>query len=138
MARKPDPEVDLRIKRAATTLIFTKGLDFTMDDVAQAAAVGRASVFRRYTGKRELLLDALASAMDTQGAVPDTGPFAGDLRGVVAETLAGAAGVGRRWVLARGRGGRRGTGGPARGRPAGVAAIQNPCAGGRPIQRSHG
>ncbi|GAA3132964.1 TetR/AcrR family transcriptional regulator [Planomonospora alba] len=87
MARKPDPEVDLRIKQAAATLIFTKGLDFTMDEVAQVASVGRASVFRRYAGKRDLLLDALGSAMDAQVTMPDTGSFAGDLRVVVSETL---------------------------------------------------
>ncbi|MBB5082055.1 TetR-like C-terminal domain-containing protein [Nonomuraea endophytica] len=87
MARKPDPEVDVRIKRAATTLIFTKGLDFTMDEVAEAASVGRASVFRRYATKRDLLLDALGSAMDAKVAMPDTGSFAGDLRVVVTETM---------------------------------------------------
>ncbi|MFG1947518.1 TetR-like C-terminal domain-containing protein [Nonomuraea sp. NPDC048826] len=87
MARKPDPAVDARIKQAAMTLIHAKGLDFTMDDVAQAASVGRASVFRRYATKRDLLLDALGSAMDAQVTMPDTGSFAGDLRVVVAETL---------------------------------------------------
>ncbi|MGI5269240.1 TetR-like C-terminal domain-containing protein [Nonomuraea sp. CA-218870] len=87
MARKPDPEVDLRIKQAAAALLFTKGLDFTMDEVAQAASVGRASVFRRYATKRDLLLDALAAAMDAQVAMPDTGSFAGDLRVVAEETL---------------------------------------------------
>ncbi|MFI6299087.1 TetR-like C-terminal domain-containing protein [Nonomuraea sp. NPDC050790] len=89
MARKPDPEVDLRIKRAAATLLFTKGLDFTMDEVAQSASVGRASVFRRYATKRDLLIDALGAAMDAAVTMPDTGSFAGDLRVVVTETMEG-------------------------------------------------
>jgi AcrR family transcriptional regulator len=87
VARKPDPQVGARIKQAAVELLFTRGLEFTMDDVARAASVGRASVFRRYPAKRDLLLDALGTAMDAQIAMPDTGSFAGDLRVVVTETL---------------------------------------------------
>ncbi|MFI6598225.1 TetR/AcrR family transcriptional regulator [Nonomuraea sp. NPDC050536] len=86
--RKPDPTVDLRIRQAATILAITKGLDFTMDDVAEQAGVGRASVFRRYATKRDMLLETLAGIMDTHVAVPDTGSLEGDLRVVVTDTLA--------------------------------------------------
>ncbi|MBE1530966.1 TetR-like C-terminal domain-containing protein [Actinomadura algeriensis] len=87
--RKPDPEVDARIRRAAVELLVGKGPSFTMDEVAAAAGVGRASVFRRYATKRDMLLDALRAAMDAQvTAVPDTGSLEGDLRVIVTETLA--------------------------------------------------
>ncbi|NUP03306.1 MAG: TetR/AcrR family transcriptional regulator [Nonomuraea sp.] len=86
--RKPDPTVDHRIRQAATALVLSHGLDFTMDDVAKAAGVGRASVFRRYATKRDMLLETIGVLMDTHVAVPDTGSFEGDLRVVVSDTLA--------------------------------------------------
>jgi AcrR family transcriptional regulator len=87
--RKPDPDVDARIKQAAVTLLVSKGPSFTMDEVATAAHVGRASVFRRYATKRDMLLDAISVAMDAQvPAVPDTGSLEGDLLVIVTETLA--------------------------------------------------
>ncbi len=59
-----------------------------MDEVAAHAGVGRASVFRRYPTKRDLLLDALTQVLDVRVAIPDTGSLAGDLRQVVVDTLA--------------------------------------------------
>ncbi|MFI0374186.1 TetR/AcrR family transcriptional regulator C-terminal ligand-binding domain-containing protein [Actinomadura sp. 1N219] len=71
------------------TLLVTKGPSFTMDEVASTAGVGRASVFRRYATKRDILLDALAVAMDAQvPTAPDTGTLEGDLLVIVTETLA--------------------------------------------------
>lgn len=86
--RKPDPTVDLKIKEAAASLLFTKGFDFTMDDVAATAGVGRASVFRRYATRRDLLLDALGGMLIANVPVPDTGSFRGDLTSIVIDTLA--------------------------------------------------
>ena len=86
--RKPDPTVDHRIRQAAAGLVLSHGLDFTMDDVATAAGVGRASVFRRYGSKRDMLLETLGGIMNTHVAIPDTGSLEGDLRVVVADTLA--------------------------------------------------
>jgi AcrR family transcriptional regulator len=85
--RRPDPGVDRRIREAATSLLLTRGLGFTMDDVAETAGVGRASVFRRYPTKRDMLLQTLTGLMATHVAVPDTGSLAGDLRVVVSDTL---------------------------------------------------
>ncbi|MEV0589172.1 TetR-like C-terminal domain-containing protein [Nonomuraea sp. NPDC050310] len=87
MPRPPDPTVDLRIREATTSLLLTKGFDFTMDEVAAAAGVGRASVFRRHASKRELLLDTLATFIDAGVAIPDTGSLRGDLQVVVTETI---------------------------------------------------
>ncbi|MBF8185922.1 TetR/AcrR family transcriptional regulator C-terminal ligand-binding domain-containing protein [Nonomuraea sp. K274] len=86
--RKPDPTVDHRIRQAATALVLSRGFDFTMDDVAAAAGVGRASVFRRYATKRDMLLETIGGFMNAHVAIPDTGSLEGDLRVVVADTLA--------------------------------------------------
>ncbi|GAA2588812.1 TetR/AcrR family transcriptional regulator C-terminal ligand-binding domain-containing protein [Actinomadura fulvescens] len=88
--RKPDPGIDARIKEAAVTLLVTKGVSFTMDEAAAAAGVSRASVFRRYATKRDMLLEALAFALDAQvPETPDTGSLEGDLTVIVTQTLAG-------------------------------------------------
>jgi AcrR family transcriptional regulator len=86
--RRPDPAVDEKIRSAVMELLLQRGLGMTMDDVAAHAGVGRASVFRRYPTKRDMLLDALAQVLDIQIAIPDTGSLAGDLRQVVVDTLA--------------------------------------------------
>lgn len=87
MPRQPDPDVDQRIRRAAVGMLLSRGLDFTMDEVALAAGVGRASVFRRYATKRDLLLEAMRGLTDSSVATPDTGSFRGDLLAIVRETM---------------------------------------------------
>ncbi|MEV0350080.1 TetR/AcrR family transcriptional regulator [Nonomuraea sp. NPDC050680] len=86
--RRPDPAVDAKIRSAVLDLLLQRGLEVTMDEVAAHAGVGRASVFRRYATKRDMLLDALAQLLDIQVAIPDTGSLAGDLRQVIVDTLA--------------------------------------------------
>ena len=86
--RRPDPAIDVKIRAAVVDLLLQRGLEVTMDQVAAHAGVGRASVFRRYATKRDMLLDALAQLLDIQIAIPDTGSLAGDLRQVVDDTLA--------------------------------------------------
>ncbi|NUR89574.1 MAG: TetR/AcrR family transcriptional regulator [Nonomuraea sp.] len=85
--RKPDPSVDARIKQATMTLMLAKGMDFTVDEVAEEAGVGRATVFRRYATKRDMLLEALRQAMDVFVPTPDTGSLYGDLLVIVTHTL---------------------------------------------------
>ncbi|WP_211329006.1 TetR-like C-terminal domain-containing protein [Thermomonospora umbrina] len=71
-------------------LLAAKGPSFTMDELASAAGVGRASVFRRYATKRDMLLDALTLALNAQvPETPDTGSLEGDLMVIVTQTLAG-------------------------------------------------
>ncbi|GAA0387248.1 TetR/AcrR family transcriptional regulator [Microbispora corallina] len=86
--RRPDPAVDEKIRAAVLALLLERGLEMTMDEVAARAGVGRASVFRRYGTKRDLLLDTMGRLLDVHVAIPDTGSLAGDLRQVVADTLA--------------------------------------------------
>ena len=58
-----------------------------MDDVAQRAAVAKATVYRRYPSKDELVVDAVKRLFDREVPVPDTGSLRGDLERVYADVL---------------------------------------------------
>ncbi|NUU20259.1 MAG: TetR/AcrR family transcriptional regulator [Streptomycetaceae bacterium] len=77
--RKPDPEVDAAIQSAVLELVSDKGLEVTYDEVAARAQVGRASVFRRYPTKRDMLLDAVGRIGVGRVPPPDTGTLYDDL-----------------------------------------------------------
>lgn len=77
--RKPDPEVDAAIREAVVDLVSAKGLNVTYDEVAARARVGRASVFRRYATKQDMLLDAVERTGVARVPPPDTGSLRGDL-----------------------------------------------------------
>lgn len=58
--RPRDPKVTGRIIDAAITVIAVNGMDaFTADEVAAAAAVGKASIYRRWPHLRGLLVDVV-------------------------------------------------------------------------------
>jgi AcrR family transcriptional regulator len=60
--RPRDPELDLRILDATLQLLADDGYDgLTIEAVAAAAGVGKASVYRRFAGKEELVIEAVAS-----------------------------------------------------------------------------
>jgi AcrR family transcriptional regulator len=60
----------------------------TVDDVAEAAGVGKATIYRRWASKDELANDALADLFDIEIPDADTGSIAGDLRQVYRDALA--------------------------------------------------
>ncbi|WP_319944066.1 TetR/AcrR family transcriptional regulator [Nocardia aurantia] len=71
-----------RILAAARRLFADRGLEVTLDDVAEAAGVGIGTVYRRYANKHELInevfvqgMTELAEAAETADADPD--PWAG-------------------------------------------------------------
>ncbi|MCX4097048.1 TetR/AcrR family transcriptional regulator [Nocardia sp. alder85J] len=71
-----------RILTAARQLFAERGLDVTLDDVAEAAGVGVGTVYRRYANKQELIAEvferhvtAMAEAAESAHAHPD--PWAG-------------------------------------------------------------
>jgi AcrR family transcriptional regulator len=51
----------------------------TVDDVAEAAGVGKATIYRRWASKELLANDALADLFDLEIPDKDTGSLAGDL-----------------------------------------------------------
>ena len=52
---------------------------FVVDRVARRARVGRASLYRRWSGKHELIAAAVASSLPPLDDPPDTGSLRGDL-----------------------------------------------------------
>lgn len=80
--RRRDAAKDAAIVDAARELLVTRGFDaMTMDDVAECAGVGKATVYRRWTSKVHLAVDAMVARAPalTVEAVPDTGSLRGDL-----------------------------------------------------------
>ncbi|MBB5977044.1 TetR/AcrR family transcriptional regulator [Kribbella solani] len=87
--RPRDPEAEPRIRRYAVQLLLERGFDgMTVDDVAEAAGVGKATIYRRWASKELLANDALADLFDLEIPDPDTGSIAGDLLQVYRVALA--------------------------------------------------
>ena len=59
----------------------------TVDDVAEAAGVGKATIYRRWASKELLANDAMAELFDIEIPDADTGSIAGDLRQVYRDAL---------------------------------------------------
>jgi AcrR family transcriptional regulator len=78
--RPRDPDAEPRIRRYAVQLLLERGFDgMTVDDVAEAAGVGKATIYRRWASKEELANDAMADLFDMEIPDADTGSLAGDL-----------------------------------------------------------
>ena len=85
--RPRDPELESRVFAAALSLYAEHGWSgFTLDAVARAAPAGRAALYRRWSGKAELLVAALEA---TAPPIPpiDTGSVQGDLVELVAHLM---------------------------------------------------
>lgn len=84
-ARRPgrprDPALDELVLRTAQEMLAERGLrELTVDAVAQRAAVGKASIYRRWPS-REALVIATIRAMSEATDKPRTGDALVDLRG---------------------------------------------------------
>lgn len=88
--RPRDGSRDAAIRAAVLELLAETGYSaLTVDAVAVRARAGKATIYRRWPGKAELVVSAVAG-MDTRRlAVPDTGRLREDLVGFLS-TLAGA------------------------------------------------
>lgn len=77
--RPRDPELERRVAQAALSVFGEVGWrGFTIDAVARAAGVGKASIYLRWSDKQSLLVDALHSRLGHVADV-DTGTLRGDL-----------------------------------------------------------
>ncbi|GAA1561911.1 TetR/AcrR family transcriptional regulator [Kribbella lupini] len=86
--RPRDPDAEPRIRRYAVQLLLQRGFDgMTVDDVAEAAGVGKATIYRRWASKEQLANDALADLFDVEIPDADTGSIEGDLRQVYRDAL---------------------------------------------------
>jgi AcrR family transcriptional regulator len=79
LGRPREERADRAIVTAALELIAEHGVrDLRMDDIAERARVGKATIYRRYRSKEELVTAAIA-ALVREIKVPDTGSTEGDL-----------------------------------------------------------
>jgi AcrR family transcriptional regulator len=73
-------ERDSAIREAALELLAEVGYDrMTMDGVAARARASKATIYRRWPGKRELVLDSIRCRTEQHFDVPDTGTLRDDL-----------------------------------------------------------
>jgi AcrR family transcriptional regulator len=80
--RSLDASRDSVLQETALALLAEVGYDrLTMDAVAARAHAGKTTIYRRWSGKAELIVDALKSAKGSP-VFPDTGSLREDLRAV--------------------------------------------------------
>ena len=83
LGRKRDASRDGAILEAAITILGEVGYDrMTMDMVVVRAKAGKATVYRRWSSKGDMVLDAVAQMKRDQvdlGNLPDTGTLRGDM-----------------------------------------------------------
>ena len=86
-----DSSRDLALREAALVLLAEVGYDrMTVDAVAARARAGKTTIYRRWQGKAELVVDALNSLKGVPD-IPDTGSLRQDLR-ALAESITSAEG----------------------------------------------
>jgi AcrR family transcriptional regulator len=75
---------DQAILDAALAVFAESGLDgLTVEGVAARAGVGKATIYRRYPCKVDLVIAAARALTDAEVPKPDTGSVDGDLRAIV-------------------------------------------------------
>jgi AcrR family transcriptional regulator len=98
-----DPEKDRAIASAVYEVLADVGYSgFTMDEVALAAGVGKAAIYRRWSSKVDLLASFIDVGVDDTLVMPDTGSLRGDLVALLQsllEVLGGPGGRATRAVL---------------------------------------
>lgn len=81
--RPRDPSRDAAIIEATIDVLVSDGYDrLTMDHVAARAGVGKATLYRRWPSKAELVIDAMATLKPAIEAI-DTGSLDGDIAQMV-------------------------------------------------------
>src|SRR3982751_1451333 len=79
--RPRDPSRDGGVRRAILRLLADVGYGaLTMDAVAAEAGVGKATIYRRWRTKQDLVVDTIADLNRDEAAAPDTGSLEEDLR----------------------------------------------------------
>jgi AcrR family transcriptional regulator len=82
VGRPLDASRDVALRKAALELLAEIGYDrLTIDSVAARARASKTTIYRRWSGKAELIVDALNCLRGT-APVPDTGTLRGDLEAI--------------------------------------------------------
>jgi len=92
---------DVALRRAALQLVAEIGYDrLTIDAVAARARAGKATVYRRWTSKADLVADAFLEEMFGGLVPPDTGSLRDDLVSISTQVWLGPGSVPRAQVMA--------------------------------------
>jgi AcrR family transcriptional regulator len=87
IGRPREARADRAILVATLELMAERGVrDLRMDDVADRAGVGKATIYRRYRSKDELVADAVATLV-SEIAIPDTGSTRSDLLALMRQAV---------------------------------------------------
>src|ERR671929_840669 len=79
--RPRDPSRDSVIRAAILRLLAEVGYSaLTMDAVAAEAGVGKATIYRRWRTKQDLVVDTISDLNREEATPPDSGSLEGDLR----------------------------------------------------------
>src|SRR5437879_2704143 len=79
--RPRDPSRDDVIRAAILRLLADVGYGaLTMDAVASEAGVGKATIYRRWRTKQDLVVDTISDLNRAEATPADTGSLEGDLR----------------------------------------------------------
>jgi AcrR family transcriptional regulator len=101
--RPRDPSRDSVIRAAILRLLAEVGYGaLTMDAVAAEAGVGKATIYRRWRTKHDLVVDTLSDINRAIAVPPDTGSVEGDIRALmdlIATTVQSPAGAAIRSLL---------------------------------------
>jgi AcrR family transcriptional regulator len=101
--RPRDPSRDGAIRSAILRVLADEGYAaLTMDAVATEAGVGKATIYRRWRTKSQLVADAVVSLADDETVLPDSGSLATDLRLLMhwlVDTVNGPLGAATRSLL---------------------------------------
>jgi AcrR family transcriptional regulator len=89
LGRKRDHTRDSDILEAALDVLAETGYDgMTIDQVAARARAGKATLYRRWSSKSDLVIDAVACmkrGVNDPDSLPDTGTLRGDLVAMIKE-----------------------------------------------------
>src|SRR3712207_1937739 len=87
--RPRDPSRDGVIRAAILRLLADVGYGaLTMDAVASEAGVGKATIYRRWRTKQDLVVDTISDLNRADATPPDTGSLEGDLRQMLRSLVA--------------------------------------------------
>src|SRR5437764_7831052 len=82
--RPRSEEADRAIVQATVDALVTEGYaGLSIEGVAARAGVGKATIYRRYASKAELLVEAVSERACIDDVLPDTGDLRADLTSIM-------------------------------------------------------
>lgn len=92
--RPRSTDADRVILVAAAEVMAEKGINgLSIEEVAVRAGVGKTTIYRRWSSRGTLALDAFLAEFGGQPGLPDTGTFSGDLRAALGAWVRAVSGT---------------------------------------------